>query len=383
MKIGLSKQTAPLVLASFSCFLGTGAVLSILPLHLLNVLHASGLRLGLVLGIYPFAALVGRLLGGWSADIFGRRRTVTVGLFGACASAFLLLFPLTTLELFGVRLLQGLCQGALSVAVVTWMMDISKADDRAYSLSIVGAGVWGGTAIGVLLGGLMNSLHFSGLLAGLAALIGIPALGLAEKPPVILVEKSTRKFIPTSALVPGITFGLGAVGYSAIASFVVLHMNLQGASGVTVLTTFSFTVLFSRFLVVPLATRIGLQRAVRPAFVLATIGLVIISLAHTTLWGVIGVLCVAITHSGLWPALGSLVATRASNEERGSAMGLMTGLFDIAVGLSSLVFGIMATRVGTQMIFIVATGFVLFAIIFDALFSKKSENPTTEQLPPL
>ena len=109
----------------------------------------------------------------------------------------------------------------------------------------------------------------------------------------------------------------------------------------------------------------------------------IISLAHTTLWGVIGVLCVAIAHSGLWPALGSLVATRASNEERGSAMGLMTGLFDIAVGLSSLVFGIMATRVGTQMIFIVATCFVLFAIIFDALFSKKSENPTTEQLPPL
>ena len=377
MKIGLSKQTAPLVLASFSCFLGTGAVLSILPLHLLNVLHASGLRLGLVLGIYPFAALVGRLLGGWSADIFGRRRTVTVGLFGACASAFLLLFPLTTLELFGVRLLQGLCQGALSVAVVTWMMDISKADDRAYSLSIVGAGVWGGTAIGVLLGGLMNSLHFSGLLAG----IGIPALGLAEKPPVILVEKSTRKFIPTSALVPGITFGLGAVGYSAIASFVVLHMNLQGASGVTVLTTFSFTVLFSRFLVVPLATRIGLQRAVRPAFVLATIGLVIISLAHTTLWGVIGVLCVAIAHSGLWPALGSLVATRASNEERGSAMGLMTGLFDIAVGLSSLVFGIMATRVGTQMIFIVATGFVLFAIIFDAIFSKRSQQDSTGVIP--
>jgi MFS family permease len=383
MKIGVTKRTAPLVFASFSCFLGTGAVLSILPLHLLHVLHASGFVLGSVLGVYPFAALLGRLLGGWTADNFGRRKTVTVGLSGACISAFVLLLPLTTLELFVVRFSQGLCQGALSVAVVTWMMDISKEDERAYSLAVIGAGVWGGTTIGVLLGGLMNSIHLSGLIAALSALIGIPGLRFAEAPPSIIVEKSNRRLLPKTVWVPGITFALGAVAYSAIAGFVVLHMNSRGASGVTVLTIFSLTVLFGRFIVVPMATRFGLQRSVRPAFLLAVIGLIVITAAHSTFLGIVGVALVALAHSGLWPALGSLVATRASDEERGSAMGLMTGLYDVAVGLSSLFFGIMATRVGTQMVFIVATGFVLMAIIFDTLFSKRFSLPATQRFIPL
>jgi len=368
---GISRGTTPLVLSTFACFLGTGATLAVLPLHVLNVLNAGGFLLGLVLGIFSFAALIGRLLGGWCADVMGRPRTAYFSLLAVSATAFLLCLPLTTFELLMVRFFQGLTQGALSVAVITWMMDISNDGDRAMSLTFVGAGVWGGTTLGVLVGGLANSLSFSGLISGLSALIMIPTLRFATAPPSLVFERIKRTFLPKSTLVPSSIFALGTCAYSAIAGFVVLHMNSQNASGVVVLTTFSFIVLFGRFLVVPLASHFGLQRSVRLALISATIGLVIVAYSTTTSWGVAGVFLIAIAHSTLWPALGSLVASRASNEERGSALGFMTGMYDAAVGISSFFFGLLADHYNTKIVFLVATLFMMVGIVFDSAFSKK------------
>lgn len=370
MKVGLSLRSLPIILAQFSCFLGVGAILPVLPLHLVKDLHASGWLLGLVLGVYPFAALVGRFVGGWAADLHGRVFALSVGLLGASVMGFLLILPLTAGELFSVRLFQGFFQGGLSVAAVTWMMDISNPNERAHSLAMIGAGVWGGTTVGVLIGGILNSLPSTGALAGVAALIGIPALRWAQRPPGLSKEKVKRSFMPKAAFIPGITFGLGAVGYSAIVGFIVLHLNSREASGIVALSAFTTTVLLGRFVAVPVATHFGLQRSLKPVLLISACGLILISTAHITMVAVAGVVLVGLAHSILWPALGSLVAGRVRAEERGAAMGFMTAFYDIAVGLSSILFGTMATKNGTARVFLVASGFVIFAAVFDGFFSK-------------
>lgn len=88
----------------------------------------------------------------------------------------------------------------------------------------------------------------------------------------------------------------------------------------------------------------------------------------------IGVVLVAIAHSVLWPALGSLVAGNVSNQKRGAAIGFMTAIYDIGTGLASILFGVMATRVGTSDVFLVASGFVIFAALFDAFFAPRSQR---------
>ena len=57
-------------------------------------------------------------------------------------------------------------------------------------------------------------------------------------------------------------------------------------------------------------------------------------------------------------------------QDRGSAVGAMTAFYDISVGLSSLAFGLLATRSGTTLVFVLAAAVVLVAAGFDAVFAR-------------
>jgi MFS family permease len=381
MKTRLPEKSLPIIFAQFVGFMGTGAIMPVLPLHLVNDLQTKGLVLGLILGVFPFASLGGRFIGGWSTDVKGRKQTLTFCLLGVSLAGFLLILPLGPAALFAVRLVQGFFQGAASVAAVTWMMDVSSDTERPHSLAMIGAGVWGGTTLGVMVGGLINSLPMCGLVAGAITLLGIPALKLANNPEIKARGNQKRTFMPKASIVPGTTFGLGATAYSAVIGFLVLHLNENKANGVLALTFFTGTVLVSRFVVVPIATRFGLQRSVKPVLFMSSLGLVLIAFCTSTWQGVLGVIAVGITHSVLWPALASIVGSRVSTEERGAAVGFMTGLYDIAVGVSSVIYGLLATHASTKLVFLIASAFVICGIIFDSIFADKTQVKKMDELP--
>lgn len=374
MAVGVPVRALPLVAAQFSCFVGVGAILPVLPVHLVDRLHASGLQLGLVLSVYPFAALVGRFIGGVASDRRGRMPTLVAGLVASSVAGFMLVLPLDAPALAAVRILHGLGQAVVAVAAVTWLMDITEPERRAESLALIGAGVWGGTTLGTLAGGLLGSLWAVGLFAGVSALLGFPALRWTPRTPAVPQQKGRPTLIPREALVPGITFGLGSAGYAAVIGFVVLHLNGRGASGTVVLSVFTATVLVGRFVVVPLVVRYGLVRSLRPALVVTAIGLVVLATAPGTAVAVIGAMFVAAGHSALWPALGAVGAGRVPAEKRGAAIGAMVAFYDVFVAVSSLLFALLATGpgvwTGTGRIFLVAAAVVLVAAAFDAAFGR-------------
>lgn len=372
--VRVQARALPLVAAQFSCFVGVGAVLPVLPVHLVDRLQVSGATLGLVLSVYPFAALGGRFVGGVAADRRGRMPTVVVGLVACSVAGFLLLLPLGAPALAAVRILHGLGQAMVAVAAVTWLMDITEPQRRAESLALIGAGVWGGTTLGTLAGALLGSLWAAGLFAGAAALLGLPALRWTERPPAVRRPGGRPILMPREALVPGITFGLGSAGYAAVIGFVVLHLNGRDAGGTVALTVFSATVLIGRFVVVPLVVRYGLVRSLRPALVVTATGLVVLATAPGTAVAVLGAVLVAAGHSALWPALGAVAAGRVPAEKRGATIGSMVAFYDIFVAVSSLLFALLVTGsgvwTGTGRIFLVAAAVVLAAAAFDAVVGR-------------
>jgi MFS family permease len=369
VSVSVLPRALPLVGAQFACFVGVGAVLPVLPVHLVHDLDVSAAMLGLVLSAYPFAALAGRLIGGVAADRRGRLPTLVVGLVASSVAGFLLALPLSAPAIAAVRILHGLGQAVVAVAAVTWLMDITEPRRRAESLALIGAGVWGGTTLGTLAGGLLGSLWATGLLAGVAALVGLPALRWTQRAPAVPRTEGRPTLVPREALVPGITFGLGSAGYAAVIGFVVLHLNGRAAGGALALSAFSATVLLGRFVVVPVVVRYGLTRSLRPALVLTAAGLVVLAVASGTVAGIVGAVLVAVGHSALWPALGAIGAGRVPVEKRGAAIGSMVAFYDIFVALSSLLFALLATGPGTWSgtgrIFLLAAVVVLVAAAFD------------------
>jgi MFS family permease len=379
--------------AQFACFVGVGAILPVLPVHLVHQLDVSGPVLGLVLSVYPFAALVGRFLGGAAADRRGRLPTLVVGLVACSVAGFLLALPLGGPALAAVRILHGLGQAVVAVAAVTWLLDITEPRRRAEALGLLGAGVWGGTTLGTMAGGLLGSLWTTGLFAGVAALLGLAALRWTPRAPGVPRQEGWPTLIPREALGPGITFGLGSAGYAAVIGFLVLHLNGRGASGTLALSAFSATVLIGRFVVVPLTVRYGLIRSLRPALAVTAAGLVVVATAPGTAAGVVGAVLVAIGHSALWPALGAIGAGRVPAEKRGAAIGSMVAFYDVFVAVSSLFFALLATGpgawTGTGRIFLVAAVVVLAAAAVDTAFSRSGRaaeaaarrSPVTEVEP--
>ncbi|MFR9752154.1 MFS transporter [Nocardia sp. 004] len=97
------------------------------------------------------------LLGGRLADYLGRRRIFIIGLIGFAASSALAGLAQTSAEMFAGRAMQGafaalLAPAALSLVSVTF----TEAGDRATAFGVFAAVSAGGTAVGLIAGGLLT-----------------------------------------------------------------------------------------------------------------------------------------------------------------------------------------------------------------------------------
>ena len=358
------------------CFVGVGSALPVLPIYLTRTLDTSGLELGIVLGLFPFAALAGRFIAGRLADRRGRLLTLQIGLAGTVAAGLLLALPLPLAGLAVARVVHGLAEALVYTASAAWVIDSTEARDRPRALALLGTGIWGGNSIGALLGGLLGSLVGVGLLT---AGLGLLAAGLsrfAGTAPAVVADPDTSRrpsLLPRPAIVPGVSLALGNVGYAAIAGFLVLHLVDRGASGTIALAAFAATVVVGRLAVVPLATKVGLLRSLPWALVLMAAGLVVVSDTSSTLVAVLAMVAVALGYCLPLPALATLVAEQVRPSERGAGIGALTAFYDVSVGLSSLLFGVLLAHGGTTTIFRVAAGAVLVAAAVNVHLARREK----------
>jgi EmrB/QacA subfamily drug resistance transporter len=152
------------------------------------------------------------LLGGRIADYWGRKRTFLVGAIGFAAASGLGGFAQNGQMLFGARALQG-AFGALlapaSLALLTVLF--TETRERAKAFAVYGAIAGGGSAVGLLLGGVLTEYANWRWCLLVNIPIALLALGLAI--PLVPESKADGD---TSYDVPGVvvvTLGLASLVY--------------------------------------------------------------------------------------------------------------------------------------------------------------------------
>ncbi|MGB3302846.1 MAG: MFS transporter [Gordonia sp. (in: high G+C Gram-positive bacteria)] len=111
--------------------------------------------------ITAYALAFGGLLlfGGRLADMWGRRRTLMVGLVGFAAASALGGAAVSQEMLFGARALQGAFGALLAPAVLSLLtVMFATPSERARAFGIFGAIAGGGAALGLILGGLLTQM---------------------------------------------------------------------------------------------------------------------------------------------------------------------------------------------------------------------------------
>ena len=320
-----------------------------LPLHLVGI-GGSKTQVGLLFAVSTTVSMVLRpLVGGW-VDRFGARRVMLPGVTVLLGT--LLLLPLAATPGAYVALMAGLgCgNGVLATAAGVLVAQASPAVRRGEALSVYFLATALSFAAGPPLGlalyarGGIRPCFVAAL--GLGALITLLILslksGASSDAPDHAFRWFSRRALPAAATVVCVN-----VGYSSIYAFLPLYALVSGLEGSLgwFYVLFAVCIITGRLTLRRLSDRIGRAQVIVPAVALTTLSYLLLARPPRVPTLVAAAIMLGAGVAMFYPTLLALLVDRTPETERGSAMGTLSGSFDLGSVLGSLVVGFMVERV--------------------------------------
>lgn len=361
------RNFAGIFAVTFCGLVGVGSVLPVLPRYIHGPLDSGDVAVGVVIGAYAITGLLLRPVAGRLADTRGRKPTVLAGAALVALSGLLYLPSLGLAGLIVARLILGAGEGAVYTAGSAWIVDLAPEERRGRVLGLYGLAVWGGLSVGPLLGELL--LDLGGYTAVWLFAAGMPVLGaliaLGARDPFVPVKHvEPHPLIAPEAVGPGFAIALASIGYAALATFIVLHLEARGIDhGATIFAAFAAMLVLTRLVFGHLPDQVGAAPVAIVATLGEAVGLALIAVAHSLPLALAGGLVMGASFSLLNPALMLIALGRVSQSARGAAMGTYTAFFDAGVGLGAPLAGLVAALAGYESAFFFAAAVCVAAAL--------------------
>jgi MFS family permease len=296
-------------------------------------------QIGVILGAFGVASLVGRPLAGVLTDAWGRRWVMLAGTGALVVGAVGVTATTDPVPLFALRILQAAGYVAFTTAATALISDLAPAERRGASLALFGvaanvAMTLTPAAVDAALPtlGLKGALWLSG---ALAALGGSLALIVRFESTVEKRRPAWREAVrvPAELRLPMLAAGLFGVGFGAFLQFLPLLVQRRALEPAGL----AYTVYGVGIILTRLATGRALDRGNRRlllslAFLAMSGGLAGFAFVQSREALLASVLLVAAGSGILHPALIAIHIERMSSGERGRATaGFYLG-FDLGIG---------------------------------------------------
>ena len=382
---------------------GFGLVIPLLPFYAVRF-GASAPEVTWLLATYSLFQFVAAPIWGRLSDRIGRRPVLMASMLASALAYLWLGAADAAWMLFAARALAGACAGNIAAAQA-YIADITKPEERAHGMGMIGAAFGLGFIFGPALGGFLagNNPATADLAApawiaaglSLTALLGVILVlreshpkerrGLAAPPGRIgLVVGALRRPV-LSRLIE--IFFLVILAFAAMESIFALWALRQLDWGPEkVGYVFAYLGLLSALtqggLIRPLTKRYGEERLLLCGLVLLAIGLVVVPFARqlALLGGAFAALAVGL---GLTqPALNSLISRRAGGGEQGEVLGVTQSVGSLARIIGPPLAGYLFVDLGHSSPFLCGAITVAIAFILALnLFGGFGAAPIVE--PPL
>ncbi|MFC2002174.1 MFS transporter [Chloroflexota bacterium] len=162
-----------LAISIFSCMLGSGIVVPLLPLYA-ESLGASGLWLGVIFASFPISRTLATPIFGRISDRRGRKPFISIGLLAYGIISLGFIFINTVHQLVLMRLLHGVAGALILPIAQAYVGDISPPGEEGKWMGYANAAFLGGFGFGPLMGGVLNE-HL-GINAAFLAMGGLSLL---------------------------------------------------------------------------------------------------------------------------------------------------------------------------------------------------------------
>jgi MFS family permease len=360
---GYSSRFWCLIGATFLGFLGIGTVLPALAPHVRHDLGGSDQTVGIVIGIFSFVALGSRLFSGPLADSRGRKICFLTGLLSCALAGVAYLLPLGVPGACLGRIFQGFGEACLYTGAAAWAVELGGLHRSAQTLGLISSGIWGGISAGPVVGNWLGTFQRAAAMQVVAALVGFLLLTRVTEEYQPSPHHVRRRWPSAPVLAPGIAIGFINVHYPVVAGFLILHLAKFGNAAPIAFSAYASFILVSRFFLGGLPDRIHPAITFYGGISCMAIGLVGIAVAST---GVVAVASAAILGVGFsfpWSSVAANLLRNTPEQERGSAIGILTAFYDLFVGISSLAAGAIAKSSGYPAAFLMAAAAIIAAAI--------------------
>jgi MFS family permease len=334
--------------ATFLGFGAFGMTIQVMPAYAHERLGADAITAGLAVTIGSLATMFSRPISGRFADQSGGRRVAMAGamlaLIGGIGHVVATNLPVLVLA----RLFLGAGEGALFTGSVGWILAHTEQSQRGKVAGHFGLAMWMGLASGPMLAtalmaiGTYRHVWIAASIIPMLAWVLVASTRLED--PVSPGDTNIRRALfPGAAWVPGASGAFSSIGYGIIAAFLVPRFAALDFAGQNfALTVFGITFMITRFLGSGYAARFGGRRVLLSAFLIESVGLAGLSLAHVEWLAFTSTAVAGAGLSLLIPSVTSLVTEAADPRERTAAVGAVTSAWDLGVAVGGPLGGLVA-----------------------------------------
>lgn len=234
MNSGINKR-AVLLIAALSPFLTAfmGSAINIALPSIGSEFQMNAVFLGWVATAYILAAATCLLPFGRLADIYGRKRVLTYGIFTFTIASLLLAFAPSATVLIALRVLQGIGGAMIFTTGIAILTSVFPIGERGKALGINAAATYLGLSLGPVLGGLLTQ-HFGWQSIFLVVVpLGATIIALIfTKLKGEWAEARGEKFDLTGSVIYGLALTGIIYGFSQLPAKLGIWLTIIGVSGI-------------------------------------------------------------------------------------------------------------------------------------------------------
>ncbi|WP_223702663.1 MFS transporter [Sutcliffiella deserti] len=381
-----SKSFIMLMVGNLFVFMSFQMLIPTLPPYIKS-LGASGLEIGLVTALFSIGAILSRPFIGYLLEFKARKPLVLVGAVGLLLIT--IIYPLSQIVVIFLlfRFVHGLAWGWSTVVNGTAAVDVIPKSRLGEGMGYYGLSITLGMIIAPSLGIYMYQVTTFNNLIYLSTILGVIALGLLaivnyRTPDVVRdAKKEDLKFSYIGSLVeksswyPSLITVIATFGYGAIVTFIVIFGEERGLDQIFLFYLFNAIMAsVSRPFAGKWFDQKGPRGLVIGCMVLSFAGMWVLSFAHSNLMIAIAGILFGVGFGSLIPTLQSWTLSTTPDNRRGVANGMFFSSIDLGIGLSGIVFGVLAQFVETGTLFQISSVFMLIAMIAALLEGKNRKK---------
>lgn len=374
------------MLSTLAYFTAVGAILPALPLYVEGPLGGNNAAVGVTIGAFGLTAVLLRPFAGRISDRNGRKILIVGGgiLAGLSIAGYALSGGLATLIFW--RLLTGIGEAFFYVGAASVINDLAPDERRGEALSYFSLALFGGLAIGPVLGEeTLGAAGFEWVWIGAGAssvAAGVIGLFVPETRPEGAGDGGPMRILHRAAVLPGTVLATAIWALATFSSFIPLYVLTIGMSGSSlVFATNSAVIISIRLFGAKLPDKLGAKKAGTTALSLTAGGLLVIAAWPAPAGVFVGTVIYAIGHSLAFPALMTLAISRAPASERGAVVGTFTAFFDFSFGVGAASAGVIATALGYRGAFAAASMVALGGLVLLLSYARATSRRETEREP--